>query len=161
MLRIVIETNVDDVIDKYKQMKDDMNKKIDLFLERLATIGAQVASHEFATAVYNGVNDVVVSVMRVSETRWELVANGKAVLFIEYGSGIKYGYGHPDPSIFGPSTWSESVGKGHWNDPKGWFWREGGELHHSYGNPPARAMYDATKEIELSIEEVARDVFVW
>ena len=87
MLRIVIETNVDDVIDKYKQMKDDMNKKIDLFLERLATIGAQVASHEFATAVYNGVNDVVVSVMRVSETRWELVANGKAVLFIEYGSG--------------------------------------------------------------------------
>lgn len=125
---------------------------------RLAMLGATVASIRFSGAIYNGSNDISV---RVDDngTMATIYAEGESVCFIEFGSGAKYGYGHPDASKFGfgPGTWStQEGGKGHWDDPKGWWYGKG---QHSYGNPPAMAMYTAAKEITENVTRIAREVF--
>ena len=125
---------------------------------RLASRGATVASIQFARAVYNGTNDVSV---RVDDTGNVAViyAEGESVAFIEFGSGERHGYGHPQAGQFGvgPGTWSDGPdGKGHWDNPKGWWYGHG---QHSYGNPPAMAMYDAVQAMTEDITQIAREVF--
>jgi hypothetical protein len=125
---------------------------------RLAQLGATVASIQFSRAIYNGTNDVTV---RVDDTGSVAViyAEGESVAFIEFGSGAKYGYGHPQAGEFGvgPGTWSDGPdGKGHWDDEKGWWFGSG---QHSYGNPPAMAMYKAVQEMTEQITTIAREVF--
>lgn len=125
---------------------------------RLAMMGATVASIQFSRAIYNGSNDISV---RVDDTGSVAViyAEGESVCFIEFGSGIKYGYGHPQAAElgFGPGTWSDGDGgKGHWDNPKGWWYGSG---QHSYGNPPAMAMYSAVKEITENVTKIAKEVF--
>ena len=58
----------------------------------------------------------------------------------------------------GPGTYPE--GKGHWNDPKGWWLpkEKGGE--HTYGNPPAAPMYDAVKTIEQKLLQIRHFMIV-
>ena len=125
---------------------------------RLAMLGATVASIKFSRAIYNGTNDISV---RVDDTGSVAViyAEGESVAFIEFGSGKKYGYGHPQAGElgFGPGTWSDSEqGKGHWDNEKGWWYGSG---QHSYGNPPAMAMYEAVKEITENVTKIAKEVF--
>jgi hypothetical protein len=121
-------------------------------------LGATVASIQFSRAIYNGSKDVTV---RVDDTGSKAViyAEGESVAFIEFGSGIKYGYGHPMAAELGmgPGTWSDGPeGKGHWDNEKGWWY---GDSQHTYGNPPAMAMYKAVQEITENITTIAREVF--
>ena len=125
---------------------------------RLAMLGATVASIQFSRAIYNGSNDISV---RVDDTGSVAViyAEGESVAFIEFGTGIKHGYGHPQAGEFGfgPGTWSDGPeGKGHWDNEHGWWYGSG---QHTYGNPPAMAMYSAVKEIAENVTQIAREVF--
>lgn len=142
----------------------DLEEKANTLCNRLSTIGAVRASLDFSRAIYNGVNDVEVSVEAIPNG-YAIHATGGAVLFIEFGSGVKHGGGHPRPEGYGPGTYP---GKGHWNDPKGWWFPNGAvsaqgktsdAYTHSYGNPPAAAMYNAEQEVINSIEQIAREVF--
>lgn len=130
----------------------DLIEKANTVCERLATIGAVRASLDFSRAIYNGTNDVSVSVEPI-ENGYAIHARGNAVLFIEFGSGASYGYGHPEPEEYGPGTYP---GKGHWNDPNGWWY---GNHEHSYGNPPAQAMYNAKRDIQAEVQRIADEVF--
>ena len=121
-------------------------------------LGATVASIQFSRAIYNGSNDVSV---RVDDTGSVAViyAEGESVAFIEFGSGAKYGYGHPTAAEhgFGPGTWSDGdEGKGRWDHPKGWWY---GDSEHSYGNPPAMGMYKAVQEMTENVTRIAQEVF--
>lgn len=125
---------------------------------RLAAVGATVASIEFARAIYNGSNDISV---RVDDTGSVAVvyAEGKSLLFIEFGSGAKYGYGHPMAGQFGygPGTYSDGPdGKGHWDDENGWYFAHG---QHTFGNPPAMAMVHARDKMVEQLTAIAREVF--
>ena len=125
---------------------------------RLAMLGATVASIQFSRAIYNGSNDISV---RVDDTGSVAViyAEGESVAFIEFGSGKKYGYGHPKAGEFGfgPGTWSDGPdGNGHWDDDRGWWYGSG---QHSYGNPPAMAMVAAVNEITANVTRIAKEVF--
>ena len=121
---------------------------------RLAALGATVASIDFSRAIYNGSNDVSV---RVDDTGSIAViyAEGESVAFIEFGAGIKYGYGHPQAGEhgMGPGTYP---GKGHWDNEKVWWYGHG---QHSYGNPPAMAMYDAVQKMTEELTRIAKEVF--
>lgn len=122
---------------------------------RLAEHGADAARIQFSGAKYDGTNDVSV---RVDDTGSVAViyAEGEAVAFIEFGSGEKYGYGHPQAAEFGvgPGTYPE--GKGHWDDPNGWWYAHG---KRSYGNPPAMAMYNAVQRMTEDLTQIAKEVF--
>lgn len=122
---------------------------------RLAMLGATVASIQFARAIYNGSNDITVRVDNTGSVA-VIYAEGQTVAFIEFGAGATYGYGHPQAGEFGVGPGTYPDGKGHWDDPKGWWYASG---QHSYGNPPAMAMYSAVKEITENVTKIAREVF--
>ena len=137
---------------KYKAWVHAKEKELRI---RLATMGATVASIQFARAIYNGANNVTV---RVDDTGSVAViyAEGSAVAFIEFGSGAKYGYGHPEAGKFGMGPGTYPDGKGNWNKPTGWWY---GHNQHSFGNPPAMAMYQAREQMVEQLTQMARQVF--
>lgn len=122
---------------------------------RLAGIGASVASIQFARAIYNGTNDVTVRVDNTGSVA-VIYAEGSAVAFIEFGAGIKHGYGHPEAGKFGVGPGTYPDGKGHWDNEHGWWY---GHNQHTYGNPPAMAMYQAREQMVEQITQVAKAVF--
>ena len=131
----------------------DLIEKANTVCERLASMGAVRASLDFSRAIYNGTNDVEVTVEPI-DNGYAIHARGNAVLFIEFGSGASYGYGHPEPEGYGPGTYP---GKGHWDDQNGWWY---GNHEHSYGNPPAAAMYHAQQDVLREVQRIADEVFV-
>ena len=150
--------SIDKAIKELRQYSAWVQKKEDELRSRLAMLGATVASIRFSRAIYNGSNDVSV---RVDDTGSVAViyAEGESVAFIEFGSGIKYGYGHPLAGEFGfgPGTWSDGdEGKGHWDNEHGWWYGSG---QHSYGNPPAMALVKARDAIVEQVTDIAREVF--
>lgn len=150
--------SIDKAVKELRQYSAWVKVKEDELRSRLVMLGATVASIRFSRAIYNGSNDVSV---RVDDTGSVAViyAEGESVAFIEFGSGKKYGYGHPQAGElgFGPGTWSDSdQGKGHWDNEHGWWFGSG---QHTYGNPPAMAMYSAVKEITENVTKIAKEVF--
>ena len=137
---------------KYKAWVLEKEKELRL---RLATLGASVASIRFSTAIYNGTNDVTVRV-EDDGSMATIYAEGESVAFIEFGAGAKHGYGHPQTSEFGVGPGTYPDGKGNWDNPKGWY-IPGGE--HTFGNPPAMAMYDAVQKITEQVTTIAKEVF--
>lgn len=148
--------------------RGDMREKIELFLLKLAQIGIGRAQFEYSRAT----NDVPqLSAIQINENTICVRASGKNVLFLEFGTGITYMANYPDDEGFQPiyyaGDWSTSPrGKGHWNDPKGWWYPAENGYHlgkggyqHTYGNPPVRAMYEAKKEMRDKIDTVIREVF--
>lgn len=158
MKKITIElnpTSINKAIKDIRKLNAEWDRKIDEVTRRLAEIGATKASLGFSRAVYTGDNDVSISVEPI-ENGYSIIASGEAVLFIEFGSGVTYGYGHPAPKNYGPGTYP---GNGHWDDPKGWWLpKDKGGLH-TYGNPPSATMYQTGKELQQEILRIAREVF--
>jgi len=126
--------------------------------QRLAMLGASVASIGFSRAVYSGMRDANVSVVAIPGG-YTVKANGESVLFIEFGSGITYGAGHPEASEFGMGPGTYPYGAGHWDDPKGWWIPKSAGGGHTYGNPPAMPMYEARKAIEQELPRIVKEVF--
>ena len=145
--------SVRNAINRLKEFQTDYDTKMQTVCERLAHIGEARASVEFSNAQYDGTNDVSV-IAEPFGNGWRVRASGNAVLFIEFGSGATKGYGHPEPQGYGPGTYPST--KGHWNDPKGWYYKHGVR---SFGNPPAAAMYHAEQDIRAEIERVVSEVF--
>lgn len=122
---------------------------------KLAQIGADVARISFAAAVYDGTNDVTVRVDQTGSVA-VIYAEGQSVAFIEFGSGAKYGYGHPQAGELGMGPGTYPSEKGLWDNEKGWWFGSG---QHSYGNAPAMGMYKAVQEITEKVTIIAREVF--
>ena len=149
------DTDLKNTIRYVKEYKKWVLEKEEELRNRLAELGANVASIQFASATYDGTNDVSVRVDSTGSVA-VIYAEGKAVAFIEFGSGIKYGYGHTyaDELGMGPGTYPE--GKGHWDNPNGWYYAHGKK---SYGNPPAMAMAKAIERMTEELTTIAREVF--
>ena len=157
-MNVYDEASIQAAMEELTRYKKWVLEKETLLRQRLAMIGASVASIAFRRAIYNGTNDASV---RVDDTGSVAViyAEGEAVLFIEFGSGARYGYGHPEAEKhgYGPGTYSDGPeGKGHWDAPKGWWY---GSSQHTYGNPPAKAMLHARDAIVEQLTRIAREVF--
>lgn len=134
-----------------------IERKTSELVERLAERGVHMAQIYFSTAVYDGDNDVKVTVEKRGENAAAVIATGKATLFIEFGAGYMMGYGHPEPQGYGPGTYP---GQTHAFDPNGWYFKDsGGTTVHSFGNPPAAPMYVTVKELEMELEKIVREVF--
>lgn len=127
-------------------------------LDRLAMLGASTASIRFARATYTGLKDATVTVEPIANG-YAIKAEGQSVLFLEFGSGIRYGSGHPENAEYGMGPGTYPDGKDHWDDPKGWWLPKNKGGGHTYGNPPAMAMYEARKSIEQELARIVKEVF--
>jgi hypothetical protein len=154
----ISEATIDAAAKELRRYAEWVSQKESELITKLAERGKAVASVKFASAKYDGTNDVSVRVDSTGSVA-VIYAEGEAVAFIEFGSGAREGYGHPqaDEHGFGPGTWSTGEsGKGHWDDPNGWYYTHGKKSH---GNPPAMAMYDAVQTMTAEITSIAREVF--
>jgi hypothetical protein len=157
-IRGISEANIKAAAQELQRYAEWVTQKESELVAKLAERGKSVASIKFASAQYDGTNDVSVRVDSTGSVA-VIYAEGEAVAFIEFGSGAAVGYGHPQAGEhgFGPGTWSTGEsGKGHWDDPDGWYYAHGKKSH---GNPPAMAMYDAVQAMTAEITSIAREVF--
>ena len=146
---------IQDELMVYRKWQEEKAREL---AERLAALGATVASIRFSRAVYTGKKDVEVTVEALPNG-YKVKADGESVLFIEFGSGVTYGYGHPEAGKFGMGPGTYPDGKGHWNDPKGWYLPKSAGGGHTFGNPPAMPMYEARKAIEQELPRIVKEVF--
>ena len=149
-----IDLSTKDISGLKKNLEDYkkwLSKKSDELCKRLADMGAIKAEVNFAAAYYDGDEDHTITT-EPYDGGYKIKASWKTVLFVEFGSGL-IGYGHPEPHEYGPGTYP---GKGHWNDPNGWWYAHG---KHSHGNPPNMPMYNTVKELEQELARVVKEVF--
>ena len=133
-------------------------EKRDELLRRLGEIGVREASVRFTTAMYDGVNDVDVS-LETAKDGYVIIARGQAVAFIEFGAGVYHNHGepYPKPRPEGVVKIGE-YGKGY-GKRQAWGFRNGGELVITHGNPAAMPMWYASEEMRKNIVQIAREVF--
>lgn len=146
---------IQDELTVYRKWQEEKAREL---AERLASLGATVASIRFSRAVYTGKKDVDVTVEELPNG-YKVKADGESVLFIEFGSGVTYGYGHPEAGEFGMGPGTYPDGKGHWDDPKGWYLPKSAGGGHTFGNPPEMPMYEARKAIEQELPRIVKEVF--
>lgn len=151
-------------LEKYKQ---DLLRKEQQLLEALAMIGLKEASIRFTTAIYDGTNDVTVTLEKI-KNGYSIEADGEAVAFIEFGSGVYHNSSEPYPNprpegIVGIGEYGKGRGK-----RRAWFYKgaEGtnGETQKNgvvktRGNPASMPLWYASEEMERSILQIAREVF--
>ena len=142
-----------------KQYKKDFVEKEAVFLLRLAEIGVSVAQAGFATADYDGVNDVVVHLEKTT-TGYAVVASGETVGFIEFGTGVKYPEWDNTDMEYTPPAHG-TYGKGQGKNPWGWWFKQsdGATARHTYGNQPAEAMRSARDQMVEKVTQIAREVW--
>ena len=130
--------------------------------ERLSEYGLRCVQVGYAAALYDTdktQRDVVISVEQRGEGQYAICAYGFDVLLLEFGSGIKYGGGHPLDSELGmgPGTFP---GQTHVPDPGYWWYKgEDGKSHYSVGNAPSMVMYLTGLELQWEVERIAKEVF--
>lgn len=155
--------SLDKAIQEIRQYQNSLQRKVQIFIDRLAKEGLQVVQStmesvpdeekgSYYTEIVNTSNgDIIGAAIRLT---------GDKVLFIEFSAGITYGtdnYPLPSGDKYGMGTYP---GKGHWDSPYGWWYvDEHGEKHHSYGNRAYMPMYHAEQAIIIQIRHIAREVF--
>ena len=165
----VITRGIDAVIKRLSGTENGITAKIHRLIDELAKIGVETASVRFANAQYDGTNDVSVSTEWDGDNRCVIHADGHAVAFIEFGTGVHYVDDHPKAADFGAVRGTFGYGLGRFDS-----WRYTGdpgtngeritEGRHAgqirtHGNPPAYAMYEAGQEIRNKIDDTVREVF--
>lgn len=152
-------SSIDRAIKQLQDYQKKLDEKANKIAQRLAEMGATNVSLGFARAIYNGKKDIDVTVENLGEGKYAIVASGETVLFAEFGAGVKYGDGHPQAAEFGMGPGTYPYGKGHWDDPNGWWIPKSAGGGHTYGNPPNMPMYNTEQALKKEIERVAREVF--
>ena len=152
------KASIDAAIKQVQEYKKDFLAKEEIFVKRLAEIGVSVASTGFATADYDGENDVQVT-MTHSGTTATVIAYGETVGFIEFGTGVKFPEWDNTGMEYTPPKHG-TYGKGYGARPKGWFFKQGeGAAQHTYGNHPAEAMRTARDVMIERVTQIAREVW--
>ena len=147
----------------------DLQRKADKLCKRLADAGLPIASAGFASAAYDGTNDVKVEIEDNGAMHKAIVAIGGATLFIEYGTGVTYPDNHPKKAagVLPRGAYGQGKGSqktwGYYGDPG-----TNGEVREkqsgqsvvlTHGNPANMPMYNAAENMRQSLEQIVREVF--
>lgn len=159
----------DSLIQKIEDLGNWQSDRAIVFADRLAQEGMEIASIKFSQAVYDGTNDVSVTVEPRGNNVRAVVATGGATLFIEFGTGVTYPDDHPEAGELGMKRgeYGQGHGKqhswGYYGDPgtngvlkeK----KNGGFVVITHGNPANMPMYETVKELQDRLTEIAKEVF--
>lgn len=159
----------DSLIRKAENFGNWQSDRAVVFADRLAQEGMEIASIKFSQAVYDGTNDVSVTVEPRGNNVRAVVAIGGATLFIEFGTGVTYPDDHPEAEELGMKRgeYGQGHGKqhswGYYGDPgtngvlkeK----KNGGFVVITHGNPANMPMYETVKELQDRLTEIAKEVF--
>ena len=152
-----------------QEYKATLNRKARALAFRLSWLGLEVAKIRFENAEYAGSNDVKCHINQKDKT-CTIVAEGKSVAFIEFGTGIHHnGYGgYLPPGVGAHGSYGQGKGAGrrwyYYGDPG----NAGtyvdtvpgkGQLNYTSGNDAAMAMWGAVEEMASQVEATWRGVW--
>ena len=156
--------------------KATLNRKARALAFRLSWLGLEVAKIRFANAQYAGSNDVKCHINQKDKT-CTIVAEGKAVAFIEFGTGVTH-QGWGAAGTVGPLPLPDNIGEhGTYGKENGkhkrWYYYgesgnagtpvkevDGkGQLNYTSGNDAAMAMWGAVEEMASQVEATWREVW--
>ena len=159
----------DSLIRKIEDLGNWQSDRAIVFADRLAQEGMEIASIKFSQAVYDGTNDVSVTVEPRGNNVRAVVATGGATLFIEFGTGVTYPDDHPEAGELGMKRgeYGQGHGKQHswgYNGDPGTNGvlkekKNGGFVVITHGNPANMPMYETVKELQDRLTEIAKEVF--
>ena len=168
------QSSIQNAIKELKQYQNDLDRKCEIFCQRLAELGIQTAKEntgnfgKYISFTYEvkdrtqGCKTVMVATNTgIIHSEWMTKDGVKSadvspILMCEFGSGLK---AENPKGIQGVGT-GTFPGQTHAEDPNGWYWMDlDGEWHHSYGVTPKMPMYHASIEMILNIQKIAREVF--
>lgn len=168
-MKIKLTVNANQVVRSIERYANQLESTTRTFLERLAEIGISSADASFRSASYDGVNDVVVNStpVWVDERTIAVQASGKAILFIEFGTGVFNSGVHPQANEFGMIR--GEYGKGHGKQESWVYVGEPGtngevvdserSVVRTRGNNASRSMYDAAQIMRNEIQRIAKEAF--
>ena len=167
-------SSIQNAIKELRQYQYDLDRKCEIFCQRLAELGIQTAKEntgnfgKYISFTYEvkdrtkGCKAVMVATNTgIIHSEWQTKEGVKSadvspILMCEFGSGLK---AENPKGISGVGT-GTFPGQTHAEDPNGWYWMDlDGEWHHSYGVTPKMPMYHASIEMILNIQKIAREVF--
>lgn len=161
-------SGIDEAIKGVKEYQNWLKRKTEELCKRLADLGYEFSYQVLSNHIYSGETIGSLTVEKQGPTQYVVRAESTAILFLEFGAGL-IGYGHPEPGNFGPGTYP---GKGHWNDPGGWWFetddpnlavrkndKTGKMYGHSYGTPPYMPMYNSVRSLRDELEDLVKEVF--
>lgn len=159
---------LDEAIKHFQSLNESLLNKTSTLVAHLIQAGYEVADYRFGMAQYDGINDVVLSLSFSGNTA-TLTASGQSVLFIEFGTGIVFTTENPKATELGFMRGTYGKGQGsnlNWiyvGNPgtNGTVLREtldGETVVKTRGNPPANAMYEASKAIRQIITAEVKEV---
>ena len=163
-------SGLDNTISHMKMLNDNLLNKTSTRVAHLAQAGYEIANYRFGIAQYDGINDVSLS-MSFSGNTATLTASGQSVLFIDVGSGITVTEENQKVVELGFIRGTYGKGKGsnlNWvyigdKGSNGEVIRttvDGETVVRTKGNPPANAMYEASKTArQIIISEVKEVLF--
>lgn len=155
--------NTDDLTRALKKAADTdlkayLQAKLDRIIERLANeVAKPIAEQEYG-------NSVTVTTRKL-KNGYEILAQGRAVCFLEFGTGAYADQTHPFansvPFDVYPGSWSDTYGAGTWSqylathpdDPKG--------MNYRYNHEPQRGLYEAYRAIKSSVGMICREELVY
>lgn len=159
-----------------QEYKATLNKKARALAFRLSWLGLEVAKVRFANAQYAGSNDVKCHINQ-KDNICTIVAEGKAVAFIEFGTGVTH-QGWGAAGTVGPLSLPDNIGEhGTYGKENGkhkrWYYYgesgnagtpvkevDGkGQLNYTSGNDAAMAMWGAVEEMASQVEATWREVW--
>lgn len=159
------EKSIRNAINEIEAYKRQFIERNEVFVRRLAELGIPVIDQNIAVAqgdsdknhnTYIKIN----SFGSYSEAK--LVVEGKSILFIEFGAGIRYNGSsgtspHPKGEEFGYTI--GSYGKGQGSKDFWFYYADTGESVMSHGTEATMPVFRATQEIIQNIRRIAREVF--
>lgn len=161
--------DIDRLLREVEDWKNWLLDRTTVFLGRVAQEGLEIASAKFEQAVYDGTNDVSVTVEPRGNDVRAVVATGKATLFIEFGTGVTYPDNHPEAGELGMKR--GEYGQGHGKQQSWGYYGEpgtngllkekknGGFVVITHGNPANMPMYETVKELQDRLTNIAKEVF--
>ena len=167
------EDSIDSAIRQLESFQKSIEEKTDLFRQRLAEEISEKADAGYMSVYQKGVflkskvglleqTDVTVSVKEDGANTTIVVAQGEDVCFVEFGTGVFHNGAagsspHPKGAELGMTIGSYGHGLG---KRKAWGYRgENGSIIVTHGIPASKALYNATLDVAMKADKIAREVF--
>lgn len=159
------QKSIQKAIDELNQYKDDLHRKNDEFVRRLAELGIPVINQNISASAGDSdkSHDTYIKINSFGDySKATLICEGKSLLFIEFGSGIHFNgpagsSPHPKGKELGYTI--GSYGKGQGKNDYWFYYADSGESVMSHGTEATMPVYKASVEISQNIRRIAQEVF--
>lgn len=161
--------SIDKAIKELEAYRDKLQVKADAIAHGLAELGYTVAAGILSAHVFDGETLNSLTVEKQAEGKYILYAQSRAILFVEFGAGVKAGKNPLGADLgMGAGTYPNQT---HAFDPKGWWFptndsrlivkvdSKGQGWGHSYGYPARMPFAMADENMKQDLLRIAKEVF--